>query len=64
MSLLLVFQIARLLPLFVLLGYASVLDLKYGVVPNRVWLYAPVGFVLVLLEWVIFTPSMAAFGFM
>jgi Flp pilus assembly protein protease CpaA len=54
-------QIVRFIPLLILFGYAAFMDHKQGWVSNRVWLYTPVGFALLLVElW--FTPHVASYA--
>lgn len=57
------FQLLRVIPLIVLFAYAGYKDFKTGEVSNKVWLYAPIGLVLTILEMVFFTPSLAVFTF-
>jgi len=56
-NLLLVFDVARFFPVIAVLVYAAYQDFKSGVVRNRTWLYAPIGFVLTLVEW-LFVPQL------
>ena len=43
-------DLARIIPLAVVVGYAAYKDIKYGEVSNKVWLYTPIGFALTLLS--------------
>lgn len=40
----------RLIGLLIVLVYASLSDYKTGIVTNKIWLYTPVGFALLLLD--------------
>lgn len=55
------FQIFRIIPLLIVFGYAAYRDYRFGEVSNKVWLYAPVGLALTLLEVYLYTPTLALF---
>ena len=57
MSLLIWFDLFRLLSLFVVIGYAALLDYKTSEVPNKIWIYAPTGLCLTLIE-ICYIPSL------
>ena len=42
-------DLVRIIPLASIIGYAAYKDIKYGEVSNKIWLYAPIGFVLTFL---------------
>jgi hypothetical protein len=50
------FQVARLVPLLLVFAVAACQDYRKGEVSNKLWLYAPVGLVLTVLELVLFSP--------
>jgi hypothetical protein len=52
----------RLLLLFCVMGYAAYSDYRIGEVSNRVWLYAPVGLSLTLVDLVLFEPFLFWYG--
>jgi hypothetical protein len=47
---------ARLIPLLTVFGYAAIQDFRHGEVSNKVWLYAPFGFALTLLDLALYSP--------
>ncbi len=55
-------DVARLIPLVAVLFYAAKQDHKTGEVTNRTWLYAPIGFTLTTVEYVIFAPNMLTYA--
>lgn len=57
-DLLYVSQFLRLIPLLLVFVVAAWYDYKFGVVPNWVWLYAPVGACLSLAELYFFYPEL------
>lgn len=54
-------QVVRFVPLLILFAYAAYMDHRQGWVSNRVWLYTPVGFALLLVE-LYFTPHVALYA--
>lgn len=54
-------QVVRFVPLLILFAYAAYMDHKQGWVSNKVWLYTPVGFALLLVE-LYFTPHVALYA--
>ena len=57
------FQLIRIIPLLAVFAYAAFRDYKFGEVSNKVWLYAPIGLALTLLELYLFTPSLYVITF-
>ena len=57
MNLLYVFDLCRFIPVVFVLVFAAVQDFKTGEVPNRFWLYIPVGLGLTVIE-LVFFPSL------
>ena len=55
------FQLIRIIPLLAVFAYAAFRDYKFGEVSNKVWLYAPIGLALTLLELYLFTPALSTF---
>ena len=51
----------RLTGLLIVLVYASLSDYKTGIVANKIWLYTPVGFALLLLD-LYFNPHVAVYA--
>jgi hypothetical protein len=47
---------ARLIPLLTVFGYAAQQDFRHGEVSNKVWLYAPLGLALTLLDLALYSP--------
>ena len=43
-------MLLTLIPLLAVLGYSAFQDFRHGEVPNKVWLYAPVGLLFTLVE--------------
>jgi hypothetical protein len=54
---LILFDCLRLIPVFLIFGYAAYKDYRHGEVTNRVWLYAPLGASFVLAEYLLFAPD-------
>jgi len=52
----LLLTLARLIPLLAVFGYAAHQDFRHGEVSNKVWLYAPAGLALTMLDTVLYTP--------
>jgi Flp pilus assembly protein protease CpaA len=50
------FTVARYIPLLIVFGVAAYQDFKKGEVSNRVWLYAPFGLALTLIELFVYSP--------
>lgn len=50
MNLLISLDLIRLIPLIVVFVFAAKQDAKHGEVTNKLWLYAPIGFVLTIYE--------------
>lgn len=57
----LLLQTIRFIPLLILFAYAAYMDHKQGWVSNKVWLYTPIGFTLLLIE-LYFTPHVALYS--
>jgi Flp pilus assembly protein protease CpaA len=60
----LIIDIARLVPLFIILGLAAVQDIRHGEVTNKLWLYAPIGFVVMITEYVMLGVSLLPYAFL
>jgi Flp pilus assembly protein protease CpaA len=58
MDTLLVFDLAKFVPLVAVLTLAAIQDYKTGEVQNRLWLYAPIGLTLSIIE-MILCPGLA-----
>jgi Flp pilus assembly protein protease CpaA len=56
-------DVFRIIPVFVVLAVAGYLDHKTGEVPNKVWLYGIVGFIIMLTETAIYASNMFPFIF-
>lgn len=52
------FELARLVPLLLVFGYAALMDHRHGEVTNKIWLYAPVGFGLMIIQCLIYSVSL------
>lgn len=50
------FTIARLIPLLIVFAVAAMQDYRKGEVSNKLWLYAPVGLALTVVELALFSP--------
>ena len=59
-----IFDLTRLLPLMAVLVYAAKQDIQKGEVTNKIWLYTPIGFALMLTEYILFSPTLLLYAFL
>ena len=60
----LILDLARLVPVFVVLVAAALQDIRFGEVTNKLWLYAPFGFTFMFIEYALLGWGLLPYAFL